>query len=303
MSQPRRSIANSRRSISTAAIGRLAARQWGVASWPQLQRLGFAHTTVRALVERGYLVRLYSGVYAVGHAPLRIEGRLLAALFHAGKGAALSHTTAAWWWHLMDATPTTIHIATPHRPTGARGLKLHRPRTVEAVNERGLTVTNVNRTLVDIASLLERDPLRKAIAQADHHKLLDPPSLLAQIRRGQAGGRALRRALAQHLPELPAAESELEWRFLALVQRANLPIPAVQVRIEGFRVDAVWPEHRLIVELDGHATHANPAANEADRRRELILRRAGYRVVRYTWQQVTRQPDEVIADLRRLFAA
>ncbi len=53
-----------------------------------------------------------------------------------------------------------------------------------------------------------------------------------------------------------------------------------------------------MVELDGHESHAKPAAVERDRRRELKLRRAGFEVRRYTWQQVTRDPDAVVADLR-----
>ena len=68
--------------------------------------------------------------------------------------------------------------------------------------------------------------------------------------------------------------------------------------VEGLKVDALWRDAKLVVELDGHETHANPVANEEDRRRELILRRAGYRVIRYTWWQVTREPQAVVDDLR-----
>jgi len=102
MSEAWRSSVDSRRSISTAAIGRLAGRQWGVLSLPQLRAAGIGEAATRRLVARAYLVRLYPGVYAVGHEPLRIEGRLLAALFHAGPGSALSHTTAAWWWRIQQ---------------------------------------------------------------------------------------------------------------------------------------------------------------------------------------------------------
>jgi hypothetical protein len=44
-------------------------------------------------------------------------------------------------------------------------------------------------------------------------------------------------------------------------------------------------------------------ANETERRRELTLRAAGYTVVRYTWEQVTQRPNEVVADLVRLLGA
>ncbi len=298
MPQAWRSNVDSRRSISTAGVGRLAERQWGVLSLPQLRDLGISEAGTRRLVARGYLVRLYPAVYAVGHPPLRIEGRLVATLFHAGPGAALSHTTAAWWWALMAIEPKVIHIATPHRPSPAWGLKLHRPRVIEAFTHRRLPVTSVNRTLTDLAATVDRGTLRKALAEADHRKLLDRPSLLADIRPGRPGGRALRQALEDHLPALADADSELEIEFLLLVERAGLPIPELNVWVDGFKVDAFWPEHNLVVELDGHATHANPAANERDRHRELVHRRAGRAVSRYTWEQVTRRPDQVEADLR-----
>lgn len=298
MPQAWRSRNDSRYSISTAAIGALAKRQWGVVALAQLIARGYNRMAVSRLIQRGYLVRLYPAVYAVGHEPLRIEGRLLAALFHAGDGAALSHTTASWWWRLTTSPPTTIHISTPHRPSSVAGLAIHRPRQLEAVTERRLGVTTVDRTLLDLASMLETKPLRKALAEADHRKLLDPLTLTAQLRSGQPGGRALRNALEHHLPELADADNDFEAEFLFLVESAGLPIPEVNVYVEGFKVDAFWREPRLVVELDGHAAHANPVANENDRRRELILRRTGYRVCRYTWQQAFRQANMVAVDLR-----
>ena len=126
---------------------------------------------------------------------------------------------------------------------------------------------------------------------------------MARLPGGQPGAKALRAACLRSLPELAEAESELERRFLLLVEDAGIEIPEVQVWIEGYRVDNLWRRERLIVELDGHATHANARVNEEDRRRELILRRAGYRVVRYTWHQVTSRGAQVIDDLTRELAA
>ncbi len=276
----------------------MAERQWGVLSLSQLGGLGYNRMAVGRLVARGYLVRLYPAVYALGQPPQRVEGRLAAALFHAGPGAALSHTTAAWWWELIDAEPRTIHLVTSHRPAPARNLRIHRPRDFERTTHRRLPVTRPSRTLLDLAGLVDEQTLRNALAQADHRKRLDPPSLLAQIRRGRPGGRALRCALDRHLPELADANKGLEVEFLLLVERAGLPIPELNVWVDGFKVDAFWRDQNLIVELDGHATHANPVANERDRHRELIHRRAGRRLCRYTWHQVTREPETVEADLR-----
>jgi very-short-patch-repair endonuclease len=111
-------------------------------------------------------------------------------------------------------------------------------------------------------------------------------------------------ALARHRPELARTLSVLEERFLALCeQRGDIPIPEVNVRLCGLMVDALWRRERLIVELDGRSGHSTVAAMERDRGRELTLRSAGYSVLRYTWQQVTQQPERVAADLRAALAA
>ena len=70
--------------------------------------------------------------------------------------------------------------------------------------------------------------------------------------------------------------------------------------IEGYEVDCVWPEQRVIVELDGHATHSPAYAFEADRARDRRLEAAGWRVIRLTWRQLEQEEDLVEADLRRL---
>ena len=81
--------------------------------------------------------------------------------------------------------------------------------------------------------------------------------------------------------------SELEERFLDEVAGAGLPRPRVNARVEGLEVDFVWRDQRLIAETDGAATHLTPTAFEADRRRDATLVTAGWRVVRFTWRQVT----------------
>jgi very-short-patch-repair endonuclease len=102
-----------------------------------------------------------------------------------------------------------------------------------------------------------------------------------------------------HLPELAQTFSVLEERFLALVDEAGLPLPEVNAHVNGMTVDCLWRDARLVVELDGHETHDRHAAIEADRRREMRLRQLGFRVIRYTWQQVTQTPEPVVAELRR----
>jgi very-short-patch-repair endonuclease len=102
------------------------------------------------------------------------------------------------------------------------------------------------------------------------------------------------------MPQLARTLSVLEERFLGLCESAGLPMPEVNARVGRMRVDALWRERRVIVELDGAAAHGSWAAIKRDRERELTLRSSGFLVLRYTWEQVTKRADAVSAELRRV---
>ena len=65
----------------------------------------------------------------------------------------------------------------------------------------------------------------------------------------------------------------------------------------GHEVDLLWPQERLIVEIDGYAYHGSRAAFERDRRRDARLLAAGYRVLRVSWRQIADDSDELVATL------
>jgi very-short-patch-repair endonuclease len=96
--------------------------------------------------------------------------------------------------------------------------------------------------------------------------------------------------------------SEAERRLLELVRAARLPAPATNRRLHGHEVDFVWRPQRLVVEVDGYAFHSSRSAFERDRRRDADLIREGYRVIRLTWRQLTREPEAVVALLARALA-
>ena len=279
-------------------LERVASRQSGVVSRAQLESCGISGSAISRWARCRRLVRLYPGVYAVGHRTLSVRGRLLGALFHAGPGAVLSHTTAAWCWGFVEHEPRVIHLSAPIGREPTPGVRIHRPRALERQVHNGFAVTPVPRTLLDLAAIVSRADLRRAVAEADRRRLLDPAAAHEQCRRGRPGSRALRSALETHLPQLAKTLSVLEERFLALCELHEIALPEVNSFVAGLKVDALWRLPRLIAELDGHDAHAYPAAVERDRSRELALRAAGYEVRRYTWQQVTERPELVVADLR-----
>lgn len=265
----------------------------------QLLALGLDSKTITRLVRRGFLVRLHPGVYAVGYRRRGIEPRLQSGLLLGGESSALSHRAGAFWLRLVDRAPRVIELRVDGRRRSRPGIRFHRSPGLLRVRFRGLWTTTPAGTLVDLGSRTSPRELRRAIATADRLGMLDLDSIRGELRRGRAGSAALRAALADHRPEFAVTLSELEDRFLELLERVGLELPEVNARVDGMMVDALFRDARLVVELDGHRFHADPAASEEDRRRELRLRRLGFRVVRYTWRQVTQTPDEVVADLRR----
>ena len=165
---------------------------------------------------------------------------LAAALLWAGPGALLSHTTAAYLWRLVDAEPKVIHISSPRRLGRTRGVRVHNPRELEGTTHRGLPVTTVPRTLLDISSMLQFRALRKALAEADYRRLLDIKELERRNSQGRPGAGAMHTALARHQPLLARARSDLEILLIELCEDYRLPMPEVNFKIAGLTVDAVW---------------------------------------------------------------
>ncbi|HEX2467802.1 MAG TPA: DUF559 domain-containing protein [Solirubrobacterales bacterium] len=117
---------------------------------------------------------------------------------------------------------------------------------------------------------------------------------------------ALRQAeylrLPRHELESDHTRSELERGFLNLCRRHRLPSPEVNASLGGYVVDFLWREPRLIVVVDGWDSHHTRSAFEADRARDAHLATLGFRVLRFTWRQLTEQPREVAATVRVLLA-
>ncbi|MBV9800735.1 MAG: type IV toxin-antitoxin system AbiEi family antitoxin domain-containing protein [Solirubrobacterales bacterium] len=101
---------------ASARAATVAGEQWGVIGRQQLHDCGISPRTVSRWMAAGKLHVIHHGVYAFGHASVPIEGRLVAALLHAGPGAVLSHATAAWWWGLVDKEPRRIESVARRGP-------------------------------------------------------------------------------------------------------------------------------------------------------------------------------------------
>ena len=267
-------------------IAALADRQHGVVDHRQLVALGASRRHVGRRIEAGRLLVLHRGVYAVGHRRLVPNGRRLAAVLACGEGALLSHASAAALWDLApDPSGSRQHVTVSG--SGGRaarhGLVVHRGRDAPGTRIDGVPVTTVTRTLVDLAGVVRRPALQRALEAAEAQRRLDAGAVL-RTAIGRPGAPALRMLLAT---ELPVTRSVFEAEFLELCRRWRLPAPAVNARIGGYEVDFAWVERRVVVECDSFAFHRSRAAFERDRARDVELGRLGFRVLRFTHRQVT----------------
>jgi very-short-patch-repair endonuclease len=93
-----------------------------------------------------------------------------------------------------------------------------------------------------------------------------------------------------------------ERRLLALVREAGLPVTVTNTMLNGYQVDALWPDHRLVLEVDGWDFHRGRRAFETDRARDAAHVAAGYRVIRFTANQLRDEPLIVIGQLSAALA-
>jgi very-short-patch-repair endonuclease len=281
-----------------ATVAAIASRQHGVVSTQQLRGAGLSKRAIDARVEQGHLHRIHRRVYAVGHPGLSREGRWMAAVLaccghgdvEAG-GSFLSHRSGAALWGLLPGNRGPVHVAIIGENGRARhrGVRVHRPRTLEermTSRRWGIPVTGPARTISDLRLA---KPTRGGATPAELRRAIREASVLGI-------------SLGRPLPP-DRTRSELEHLFLDLRATHGLTAPKVNSKIAGIEVDFVWPDRRLVVETDGYRFHRGRPAFDEDRRRGLLLRSAGYEVIRLSHEQVTIEPESVAAALRERLAA
>jgi hypothetical protein len=259
------------------AVAEFASRRYGVVTLQELLDLGLSRTGVKRWEADGGLHRLYRGVYAVGHAALTGYGRWLAAVKACGPGALLSHISAAALWNLIRSSSAIVHVTTPDRRS-PKGIRVHRVRRLnpgDVAVVDGVPVTSVARTLLDLADVLPQRQLIRAIEQAERLQIFDLRAI-EDLRTDGRRIKKLRTAIGAVTGEPPRTNSDWERDLLDFCDDHGIPRPELNVLVEGYEVDALWREKKVIVELDSYAFHRHLAAFVDDRRKIAALQLAGY---------------------------
>jgi very-short-patch-repair endonuclease len=269
---------------SDQMLARIAARQHGVVSTAQLNDAGIDKDGISRRVKSGRLHRVHRGVYAVGHMRLTFEGRCMAAVLALGDRAAVSHRSAAALWRMLPAHdgPIDVTVLGDGGRERRKGIRIHRsPSLIAGVSilRGGIRVTKAARTLQDLHRAVSDEIYRRAVRRALDLRLVKSGDL-------------------QREPDL--TRSELERLFRSLCRRHRLPEPEVNARVGPFEVDFLWRDRGLIAETDGFRHHGDRSAFERDRARDAQLQSLGFRVLRFTYRQLTEDRSAVVGALRGL---
>jgi hypothetical protein len=289
------------RPVPDLCVACRAAEDWSVLSLDELRECGLSSDQVTHRLRKGWLHRIYPGVYAVGHPTLSLEGRFMAAVKCLGRRAWLARFSAATLWEFVEwdgrhPEVVVVRAGVKRRPR----LRVHRTSLLEpgdVTRHKGIPVTAPARTLADLAAVVSEKLLRTAIRRALAHRRVSIRQLVATRRRlgPRRGAAALDRVLGTAAP----TRSELEDIVLDLILDAGFGRPDVNkpLLLAGRRVvpDFRWPAQRVVVEADGRSWHEDPIARAADEERQRLLETHGERVVRVTWKQAVTESNETIA--------
>lgn len=290
-------------------VVQLLARQGGMARGRDVLRAGLSRRQLARLVRQGQLRLLTPRLVCNVEQPRPDEALVAAAV---ALKATVSHEHAALMWGMelvADVAKLTVTVGrdrsrATHTETTVRRADL---AADERVQRDGVWVTGAVRTLLDLCRTL---PLNEAVAVADsalRRRLVTVQELAAALCRLPAG--VGRQRVARVLALLdPKSGSVLESLARVLLTEAGLGPEETQLVVRTSagrwigRVDFAWPSARLVVEVDGFAFHADRTAYRADRRRGNALVLAGWRLLRFSWEDVVHHPEEVVAAVREALA-
>ena len=290
-----------------ARISTIAQAQRARLARQQLLMAGISPSSIDRRLRNGRLERLHQSVYALPHTgdlPLAVEA---AALLACGTGAVLSYHTAATLWRLRPGEARPVHVTIPLGRNGPApaGVKLHHSRRLLPADVRlheGLPVTSPARTLLDVAATLpDRDVERLLDEALFVRRIVTRAEIAAALKRaGGHHGRVRLARVAGALSRSTKTDSRPAERLLRMIRAAGLPEPQQEVSVLDYRLDFLWPQLRLAVEVNAYGTHGSPARFESDRRRDArLLTEKGIIVIRLTRIMIEERPLEALALVAR----
>lgn len=240
------------------------------------------------------------GVWRLATVPPCWEQRPLGTVLWGGPVTVASHLTGAQLQELLPRRTSRTEITSDHRLRPRSGMVIHFSRLLpnEIVNVRGIPCTSVHRTILDLCAVHPLDVAEVALDAAIRMKRVTPDRLDDYVKeaalRSLRGVRRMRALLSVRGDDDALTESEAEHLLIRLLRKGALPIGQRQAPREGARrgrVDFMYPDHDLVIEVDGRKWHSGRRELKRDKRHDNELNISGKRVLRLTCEDLTLEKD------------
>ncbi len=288
----------------------IEATRWsdGLLTLADLRDAGLSDQGRRTRVADARLQLLPCGIYLLGGLPVTWKRRLHAA--HLATGGVISHMAAAAHWGFEGIGTGAVEVTVAYgRSARMPDGRTHRSRNLEAVDvvrSARFPVTRPERTLFDIATRTGPRRLARLFDDACRQGLVDKSFLrwrMEHLRRARHPGASTIRRLVDRPGTDVVLDSWLERRAAEVIDDSDLPPGTWQVEksVDGkdCRVDLSYEHVKLVVEFDGHGTHATREERQADDERMARLTLTGHCVVRFTYDDVVGRPEHVVQVIKR----
>jgi hypothetical protein len=294
----------------------LAARQAGVVGRWQVVAAGGDDTLLHRWLRSGRWVATgRPGVVQLSGAPPVGDRALWIAHLAAGPDTVVGFEAAAERHGLAGIPTGRLTLIDRHgRHHRLRGVVVHQlddvlDHHIEVVG--GLPTTTVPRTLLDVAVVFSVARLRLVVEGAVNGRRTSLGELwttLSEVaRRGKPGVAKLARVLDERGPGEPVPATVLERMLLRALLRGGCPPPVAQFPHPGRqpgkgRVDYAYPDAKVILEADGRRWHQRIADLKRDRARDNEAARAGWLTLRFMYEELESDPDDIAATVRDVLA-
>jgi hypothetical protein len=304
------------------AAPRAAGRQAGTFTRQQALDEGWTVDQVRHRIATRCWIPVCPGALASARTPMTAAALGWAAHL-AWPGAVISHLTAAGIHGFPGQAEPVTAIAGSTTPGSAMAQVIVGPaaRSVHGIRAHhgelpardvtrlpgGLLVTTAGRTALDCLATMPLEDAWRLLAWVSTRGVLTRGDLAVAVRQ-RLGCRGTPQLLTLLRGSAGGAVSGGERRAHGLLRRAGICGWVANARVVDAEgpigvVDILFPEQRVVIEIDGWAAHGNREAFRNDRRRQNRLVAAGYLILRFTWDDLANRSERVIAEVRSVLAA
>jgi very-short-patch-repair endonuclease len=269
----------------------------GVITLAQARSAGLSHDAVNRRVRSGRWLRCSPGVFFADDRPFTDASRIRVAIWSYGPEATASGLAAAWWHGISRFAPDVVEVTVPKVSNHRRryGVRTRRRDLAPAdiVERKGLRVTALPLTVIEAA--VRRGGGAKLMDSALQRHVELPQLWRTHLRnKGRQGSPAARRLLQA---ASDGARSEAERLLVKLLCDNSFTGWKANYPVGRYKVDVAFPAQKVAIEADGWAFHSSQEDFQTDRERQNNIALLGWKVLRFTWLDLTEYPQRVIAEI------